>query len=366
MKHKAYASGVNFDEWDAIEREFAARLDGAETDAQIETVLSEMLANFKCSHLSILKPREVAERTAGIRTGPGLTTQQMNGALLVCSVVDDGPAAEIGLRPGDLITAVDGRNPTASSLSGPAGEQRLLAWRSEESDRSSVLIFREHRRASPDLLTFLQDGTAVISVHSFSDRLYDPAVIKEMFDRAQSAPALILDLRSNKGGNAANVEHLIGQVTVLRTAVCVDIYRDDADETRAAHPGSTPKPTEIVAHVAPNGRSIITPPDETIYSGPMAVLVDSQCGSGGELTPFTLQRIGRAIVVGTPTPGRVRIGSNFKLVAGFEIQAPIGEFVASDGSIIEGVGVRPDVLLTPQQTARDAACLAAARLALRP
>lgn len=364
LKQHAFASGIDFTRWEEQLSAHADSLERAHSDEEIATVLNHALSSFGCSHLSILTPLEAEERSAGIRTGPGMTTQAIDGGLLVCAVVEDGPAAEAGLLRGDLVTEVDGGPPTGESLRGAPGDRRALRWRSRGLEVTGALVLREHRRASPDRITFLDDGTALIAIHSFSTNLYDRARIKRLFDEAQPAPRLILDLRSNKGGNAANVEHLLTQIVAITKGVCVDIYREDADETRRLHPERAPTPAEIVTCVAPDGRSVTAPADDSIYAGPLAVLVDSQCGSGGELAPYSLQRLGRAVIVGSPTPGKVRIGDNHTLVGGFELQTPIGEYVASDGSIIEGVGVEPDVLLSFTETASDPVVIAAALRAL--
>ena len=60
-----------------------------------------------------------------------------------------------------------------------------------------------------------------------------------------------------------------------------------------------------------------------------------------------------ARIVGTTTAGSVRIGDKFRLTSGYRLQAPIAEIAIPDGTVIEGQGVTPDRILSPEETARD-------------
>jgi carboxyl-terminal processing protease len=360
-----YATGVEFGRWTELIERHRETLDAASTHAEIAAALNSALEGFGVSHLAVLTPQESAERVAGTRLGAGLTVEPVPGGLLVCAVVEEGPAALAGLRGGDVLSEIGGVPAlSAAQLTGKAGESKTVAWAGPGQERQGTLAFQSHRRASPDRLRWLDSESALISVHSFADGLYDRALIDRFFNEAGAASGIVLDLRSNKGGNAANVEHLLGQVTALRTAPFTDIYREDADTWRHAHPGAAPTAAAILAEVAPRGRSLTVPPNATIYQGRLAILIDSQCGSGGELAPEALRQLGRAVIVGTRSRGKVRIGRNVKLAGGYELQVPIGEFVAADGRTIEGTGVVPDVELAAQETARDEVILPRARSAL--
>jgi carboxyl-terminal processing protease len=81
------------------------------------------------------------------------------------------------------------------------------------------------------------------------------------------------------------------------------------------------------------------------YSRPLAILVDGMSASTTEMFTAALQALGRARVFGERTAGQALPAMATRLPNGDVLMHVIADFVAADGSRIEGTGVRPDELV---------------------
>jgi C-terminal processing protease CtpA/Prc len=158
--------------------------------------------------------------------------------------------------------------------------------------------------------------------------IQDDREIDRMIGRARRHRALVLDLRSNPGGNLSALEHLVSRLFTDRVLVAVVEGRDGAD-TGWADPGRHP------------------------YTGSLVVLVDSESASAAEMLARIVQLEGRGTVVGDRTAGRVMTSfvledlAGAHLLARYAVSVTIGNVRMRDGRGLERVGVRPDSLVLP-------------------
>jgi carboxyl-terminal processing protease len=88
-----------------------------------------------------------------------------------------------------------------------------------------------------------------------------------------------------------------------------------------------------------------------IYHGPLAILVDGCSVSTSEILAGGLKDLGRARVFGTRT-GAAALPSVFeRLPNGDGFQYAIGNYISEGGKPLEGLGVIPDVVVTPTREA---------------
>lgn len=363
LDREAYAGGVNWGDWTTHVAEHRAAIDAADSPAEFTSAVNGALSEFGVSHLAIMSPDQARQRFAGTRVGIGVLTVPADDGLLLTRVIDPGSAHDAGLCGGDVVVAVNGAAVrSATDLAGELGERLTVAWTRDGMRHEAEVVVSESRRASTDSLTWIRRDVAVIAVHSFIDELYDRALVERLFDEAADARGVILDLRSNTGGNSDNTLHLAGRILPADTPLYGDVYRREARQYARSHPEGTSDTASILRWLGPEryytpapGRSARPP-----YAGPLVVLVDARSGSGGELVPAALQDHDRAVIVGTSTRGKVRIGDKYRLTGGYVLQLPVGEYATWGGRIIEDTPVEPDVTLSAGDTARDKAILAVA------
>jgi carboxyl-terminal processing protease len=101
------------------------------------------------------------------------------------------------------------------------------------------------------------------------------------------------------------------------------------------------------------------------FAGPLAIVVDGLSASTSEMFSAALQALGRARIFGERTAGQALPAMATRLPNGDVLMHVVADFVAADGSQIEGKGVIPDELipLTPADlsSGRDAPLEAAVR-----
>lgn len=175
---------------------------------------------------SVIWPAEVEEfnkHTRGEFVGVGIQiTQDIGKHIRVESPLEDSPAYRAGVKPGDLITAVDGKstldmtiNQAVSEITGEPGTKVTLTVKDSVSEeiRDVVLVreqiklrtvrghLRDNRKPTGwDYIIDPDTKIGYVRVSGFMDKTVDDldAALKQM--RAEGVHGLILDLRFNPGG----------------------------------------------------------------------------------------------------------------------------------------------------------------------
>ena len=201
------------------------------------------------------------------------------------------PADEAGLKMGDIILNIDGEDMTdknnqyvSEHLRGEAGttvELKIL-----RPSTGKKMTFKIKRRAiqMPYLPYYgLQpDGIGYINLKSFSADNVARDTRRAFLDlKRQGATGLVLDLRSNGGGNVQEA------LSVVNMFVPKDI-------TLLTMRGK-------LEHANQEYKSTVEPIDTIM---PIVVLVDSYTASAAEITSGALQDLDRAVVLGTRTYGK--------------------------------------------------------------
>jgi carboxyl-terminal processing protease len=264
---------------------------------------------------------------------------------LIADVAPQSPAAAAGLRPGDVILAVDNQDVShadprtlSAALTGSDGTSLTLSV-----DRGSGPLTIAATLGTyyfPPLDSrLLPDGTGYIHLADFvfsGAALPDGAEVLTDFDRrlddldAQGARGLILDLRDNGGGSVQTADELLGRFlpdTVLSA-------RESDERGHESY--------EIVS-----GRT-------RAHQLPMAVLINGRSASASEVTAVTLRNAHRAVLVGERTAGAVAASQLLPLPGGAGVQIAVAAATAADPNVaLDGVGVAPDVAVTQSRTLAD-------------
>ena len=187
------------------------------------------------------------------------------------------------------------------------------------------------------------DRLAYVRVPSFSEPVFEKRAVELVREYAKAA-ALIVDVRGNSGGSTPRE---------LTTALMNRPYRWWTESTPASLPyfrlraadGSWGYPPFERPELL--WRATASEPDAAAYPGRLALLVDGGCLSACEdfVMPFKDNR--RAVVAGETTGGST--GQPYMLDLGDGMQAIVGakREMFPDGSPFEGVGIRPDVDVSP-------------------
>jgi carboxyl-terminal processing protease len=293
----------------------------------------------------------------GVNTTPftGLAIDAPREALppLFITTVLGGPAAQHGLRPGDIISAVNGAPPFLDGVP-TAGAMSLL---SQQYPRDEPVRLTLHRPATgrtwtvtmhpalfaPDAAattvvtaTLLPGGIALVRLAGFAPNAADQVLqaIAKLADRTRLR-GLILDLRGNGGGSPTEVARLLGAFAHGRTwsydcdaaSTCTENHTDD----------SVP-----------------------LLNVSLVVLTDRNCASACDAFSGAVKDLRLGILVGTRTAGIVSGAAQAYLLDDNSVlRMPAMHQKGPNGEILNGIGVAPDhdVPLTARDlsTGRDPA-----------
>ena len=273
----------------------------------------------------------LAERTRGAYEGIGVEiVRQPDDTLKVIAPIDGTPAARAGIKPGDVIVAVDGRPLSGSSpdddlLRGPPGSEVVLTVVREDLDEPlDIPVVRDTIRVASVRGRMLEPGYGYVRISMFqADTGADfAAELDRLSTEAGGAlEGLVIDVRSNPGG-------------LLTTAVQV------ADEL-----------LDKGTIVTTRGRLAISDTAFTATSGdrldgaPVVVLVDAGSASAAEVLAGALRDNDRARVVGSRTFGKGSVQTVLPLDNGDSVKLTTARYYTPSGRSIQAQGIVPDVVL---------------------
>jgi carboxyl-terminal processing protease len=264
------------------------------------------------------------DRTDDAYSGIGLTVEPGRHGLIVRDAVA-GPAREAGIRRGDRIVSIDGRQirslPFDRSLRLIRGAEGTLVRLTIARPREGTfeLTVRRSRIELPAVRSrMLRGRIGYIRVLSFRASAVEAIESRAATLLDEGARGLVLDLRGNPGGLFSQA---VGTVSLFLAdgVVC---------STDGAHQGR--RVTEVT------GRA-------PLADVPLVVLVDSDSASAAEVVAGSLDDNERAPIVGETTYGKTSVQSLRELTNGAALKLTTAVFLTPSGRNLTLTGLRPDV-----------------------
>ncbi|HUH10288.1 MAG TPA: S41 family peptidase [Brevundimonas sp.] len=201
-----------------------------------------------------------------------------------------------------------------------SGETSTQAQRDGES--AANFGFRDARR--------LDGGLAYVRFDFFSDPQYAQETAAAAMRFAEGSKGLIFDLRYNNGG-------------VLEMAQFLMSYLYPAGKDQQFFDYNY---NDKGVQVARSQWSLAAVPGQRSADIPVVVLTGSTSFSAAEWMAFSLQKLGRATVIGEQTAGGAHPVTRVPIDDRFMLQVPFGQIRDPiDGKDFEGVGVTPDLVV---------------------
>ena len=329
--------------WRLINTRFVGEYDG---DAVVDGALEGMVAALGDRWSYTLTEEELAaqnQRRTNQYVGIGVTVSYEHEAgPEILEVTPGGPAAAAGLRPGEVLTAVDGtslageaRYEGAGLIQGEAGTAVTLEVLGTDGDTRTVEVERAGIETDPVESGMLAGDVGYVALANFYDnsaqRLEE--AVEALMD--QGARALVFDMRDNGGGY---LHELTDMLDFLLPEGPVFISRDRA------------------------GNESVTTSDASCVDLPMAVLVNANTYSAAEFFAAELQERGAAVVVGEPTSGKGYSQQTFTLPYGGAVNISTGAYFTGSGASLIGTGLTLDAEVTNTGDGTDAQLEAALAL----
>lgn len=294
-------------------------------------MISGYVASYKDPYTVFFPPKEAknfAENVKGSFGGVGMNVGMKDGNIVVIAPLKDSPAMKAGIKAGDVITAVDGKN-----MLGQSSEEAVGLIRGELDTPVKITVLHIGAKAVTDITivrkeikiptldTEKKDGVFVIHLYNFSAEspdLFKKALIEFVNSKL---PYLVIDLRGNPGGyleaavNMASYFLKDGQVVVSE--------RQGKDATVVNH-----RSTGITG--LPGGNKVV-------------VMVDGGSASASEILAGALKDHGIAKVVGLKSFGKGSVQELVNFDDGSSLKVTIAKWYTPLGVNISESGIKPDV-----------------------
>jgi len=291
-------------------------------------------------HSSYMPPAEFQTfegDTEGQFGGIGIEVETRNEQLVVLAPIEGSPAERAGIRSGDVIVSVDGRDPGGEPLDklvkrlrgAPGAHVKVSVRRQGVSEVLSFDLVREVIHVPSVSSRLLVGRVGYVRVKQFQERTHDELLEAAAKLRARAGGPLagvVLDLRSDPGG------------LVDQAADVADEFLDEGVIYTTRHRGQVVD--EVKAHSG-----------GAFSREPCVVLVNGWTASASELVAGALQDGKRASVVGEPTFGKGSVQAIIALPGGAGMRLTVSRYYTPSGHAIQADGVHPDVTVETKKNA---------------
>ena len=337
-----YVTGTSSNDSDGIGSKVEAKLnalnsvlsdkfyfDNVDDETAANNIYKAYLSSYGDKYTVYYTPEEyksLMESTSGTFYGIGAVCQKSDeGGIVIVEPYSNAPAYKAGVRKGDRVIKVDGKDIMDMDLSaavalikGDKGTQvKLTVVR--DGQTMDFSITRDAVNIKTVDYEMREDSIGYIIISQFDD------VTTEQFKDAlndlqnQGMKGLVIDVRSNPGGVLSVVVDIVDQIVPKGLIV----YTEDVDGNRKEY----------------NGKS------NNELSIPIAVLVDGNSASASEIFAGALQDYGKAKIIGTQTFGKGIVQTIQPLTDGSAIKYTIAKYYTPKGQDIHGHGVTPDIVV---------------------
>jgi carboxyl-terminal processing protease len=263
----------------------------------------------------------------------GLVVTIENGQLKVISPQDGSPAARAGIRPGDVIFAIDKQpvydltlGEAEQKLRGPAGSEVRLTVRRGAEKPIDLTIRREVNKLQTVTGRVEAGNIGYLRIAGFegaTQAALTGAVQDIRHRTGNKLIGLIIDLRNNPGG------------TFDAAVAAADSFIDQGDIVVV----KGRKPASV--------KRISATPGDLARGLPLVVLVNGGTAREAELVAGALQDNRRGVLLGTQTFGDSSIESVIPLPGNGAIRLTTSRFMTPTGRQIQGKGLSPDLVVMP-------------------
>lgn len=303
-----------------------------EEDELIDGAINGMLLGLDDPYAAYYNADEFEEfyvETEGKYVGVGLYITYDNEKLMgyVISPIENSPAADEGVLPGDYIYSVDGvltstmdLDSLGSNLKGEEGttvEVVFVRYDDGESEKITKTLTRRTVIVNPVVEKIYENDIGYIKLSSFDENSYTD--FKKVYDdliKNEKVKGLILDLRNNPGG-LLNVACNIADLLVPEGKIVYTVDKAGNEEALYSKAGKI----EI----------------------PLVVLINEGSASASEILAGAIKDYGVGKIVGVTTYGKGVVQTLKSLKDGTYMKLTTAEYFSPNGNKINEIGISPDI-----------------------
>ncbi len=297
-----------------------------------QVALIGMLGGLGDPYTTYMSPQEIngldEQLRGGNFGGVGVyIIQDAKTGAIVANPIDANPAIKAGVRPGDVIVAVDGKSTLGqkidmveSEIRGPVGSVVSLTLKRHDAQAPTVVRITRAQIHVPSVIAKVENNIEYVRLQDFGTTSGDE--VRQAFEdgKKRNVRGYILDLRNN-GGGLLDAAVDICSLFIAQGPIVSTIDRAGYREVKNAtgHPlGTTP----------------------------LVLLVNRYTASASEITAGAVQDYGVGTLVGEKTFGKGVVQSLYNMPDKGALKITTARYVTPKGRDIHHKGIMPDVIVT--------------------
>ncbi len=336
---------VFWEAWDTVHQNFVDQASLDATELTYGAIRGMVQALGDEGHTAFLTPEERQRQQtelSGTFSGIGAQLGIREQLPVIIAPFDGSPAAEAGVKAGDIILRVDGQDVTTQPLNdivslirGPEGSEVTLSLLRPDENRSLDVTITRGEIKVPAASWAMIPGTSVALIRLSQFTANAEADIHASLAAAKEAgaTAMVVDVRNNPGG-------LLEQAVKVTSQFLEDgdvLLEEDAEGNRRAY----------AVEAGGEGTDL-----------PMVVLANQGSASSAEIFAGAVQDHERGEIVGQTTFGTGTVLQPYILDDGSALLLGTRQWLTPEGRLIRKQGIAPDHvvelpieadLLTPEE-----------------
>src|SRR5580658_4104569 len=304
-----------------VEQNYAEPIHGDKADTAIYDGAIPGMLRVLDPHSNFYDPKaylRMREDQRGHYYGVGMVIQQQGNKVFVITPYENTPSFRAGIRPGDVISAIDGKSAdgmssdlVAKALKGPKGTHVQVTMIREGQAKPLVfdLVRDEIPHPSVDLAYEIKPGVGYIHLTQFQETTAQEVI--DAVDGFSNLHGLVFDLRNNPGG-------------LLSQAVDVCDHLLSKGQTIVSQRGRAYPDQVYTATRGNDGKTF-----------PIVVLVNRNTASAAEIVSGALQDHDRALIVGETTFGKGLVQTVYNLSENTGLALTTYHYYTPSGRLIQ-------------------------------
>jgi carboxyl-terminal processing protease len=304
-----------------VEQNYAEPITGDKADSAIYDGAIPGMLRVLDPHSNFYDPKSYAkmrEDQRGHYYGVGMVIQQQGNKVFVITPYENTPSFRAGIRPGDVISAIDGKTAegmssdlVAKALKGPKGTHVQVTMIREGQPKPLVfdLIRDEIPHPSVDLAFEIRPGVGYIHLTQFQETTAQEVV--DSINGFGNLHGLVFDLRNNPGGLLSQAVEVCDHLLSKGQTIVSQRGRAYPDQVYTATHGN-------------DGKTF-----------PIVVLVNRNTASAAEIVSGALQDHDRALIVGETTFGKGLVQTVYNLSENTGLALTTYHYYTPSGRLIQ-------------------------------
>ncbi|MBT3188999.1 MAG: S41 family peptidase [Anaerolineae bacterium] len=299
----------------------------------MQGAISGMLDSLGDQHTSYMDPHQYTQANSSIEgsyDGIGAWVDSTGDYLAIVSPMPGSPAEEAGLKPGDLVIAIDGEDMTGIDgdlvirrVLGPAGSTvHLTIHRDGESEPLEFDVTRAHITIPSVESELLENNIGYIHIFTFSTKTTPElrAALEDLLE--QGAEGFIVDFRNNGGGLLNTAIEVASEFIPEGEVVLYEQYGDGRRDIHEALQGG--QATDL----------------------PIIVLINEGSASASEVVAGAIQDLERGQLLGVTSFGKGSVQNWIPLNNDQgAVRVTIAKWLTPSERTIHKIGLEPDIVV---------------------